>query len=152
MNWKVLLIGGAIAYMVFRDQINAALDSTAPAALPAVAQTPSAIPIAAGLDNTNTKSLIQQAAFKGGGSPDNMLTVDQWNYYYAQVRGIPAPGANAIGFPAGEERVTLDEYWAAMTSAGLGVLRGIASLQGAQPAEAALQLMRRTSASRAWGY
>jgi len=64
------------------------------------------------------------------------LDVDQWNYYYAQIRGISFPGAagtlilNSLGIPltapGRSQPVSIDQWISAAAAAGLsGYRRGL---------------------------
>ncbi|MBZ5580904.1 MAG: hypothetical protein LAQ30_01640 [Acidobacteriia bacterium] len=137
---KYALIGGGLAWLFFSDQIKAALAigaTAAPPASPAPADTTTPAPQPAALDTTSAKARLLAAASKDPAytAGQGTLNIWQWNYYYSQIRGVPGPDATAIGFADGATRVTVDEYWAAMTGHGLGAIR-----------------RRRTHAGSAWGF
>lgn len=73
-----------------------------------------------------TQSVRQQVAAAAQKDGLTMLTWDQWNFYYAQIRGASAGGwdeANTGGRPR-EYRMTLDEWYSTVAPWGLsGVYR-----------------------------
>lgn len=136
LKWG-LLLGGA-GYFLFRDQISAlATIATPPAAgtIPA-STTPQATttpPAATAPPVAQTTLQMMQAFAAAHGF--STLSFDQWNWVYDQVRGVPALPIETV-FPgqARERLMTIDEWWAGSSAAGLSGVR------------------RRSSASRAWGY
>jgi hypothetical protein len=118
MNWKWIAGAAAVAY-IFRDQLAATF---APAATQPAETQPAETTWAPALDTASTKARILAAASKDA-SYNGTLSYDQWNYFYSVVRGVPGPGSQAVGFSTGAIRLTIDEYWAAMTSHGLGRIR-----------------------------
>ncbi len=73
------------------------------------------------------RTLLVDAKNRNG--EGDMLTFDAWNYYYAQVRGVPGPPMEDVT-PAGTNRdflYSVDEYIALMSNKGFG--RMIASSQ-----------------------
>lgn len=131
LKWG-LILGGA-GYFLFRNQISAALATavTSPAAgtIPASTTPPAATapPVA-----QTTLQMMQAFAAAHGFST---LSFDQWNWVYDQVRGVAGLPIETV-FPgqARERLMTIDEWWAGSSAAGLSGVR------------------RRSSASRAWGY
>lgn len=66
----------------------------------------------------DTRGLVAQRA----GNP-NSMTFDQWNYFYAIVRGVPGP--DPATYLSGDQRarqLTINEWWAYMQSAGMNGL------------------------------
>lgn len=58
--------------------------------------------------------------------PNSLQTVDLWNWYYNQVRGIAGPSPESLFAGADRNRkYSLSEYWNAMSStgfSGMGVI------------------------------
>jgi hypothetical protein len=76
--------------------------------------TPSPVP------GPDTKRLVLEAAQKAGNGDNPMLTFDQWNYYYEQVRGAHGPAIeDAMPGVDRNFRMTVDEWWAAVQKVGL---------------------------------
>jgi hypothetical protein len=73
----------------------------------------------------NTYNLVKAAITSAGVS--GLQTVDVWNYYYQQIRGIPGPAPETL-FPNNDrnEKYSMDEWWAAMTGQGFSGLGLIA--------------------------
>lgn len=96
------------------------------AVVPAAGTTTS--PQAATVTNANavnTYNLVKAAIQSAGVS--GMQTVDVWNYYYQQIRGIPGPAPETL-FPSNDrnEKYSMDEWWSAMTGQGFSGLGLIA--------------------------
>ncbi len=74
-----------------------------------------------------TRDLVLAAATADGFSAGN---VDEWDYYYAQARGIPAPDPLDWGFDdvTRQQVLTFPEWWSTATANGLsgrsGYVRG----------------------------
>jgi hypothetical protein len=125
---KWVLILGGIAFL-FRNQLEAMLGIAAPAApapQPSPAPTTTPAPTSPISDASGTKALIldqvkTDATYIANGG---RLNINQWNFYYARVRGVPGPTSDVIGFPDASVLVSLDEYWNAMTAHGLSGLLG----------------------------
>jgi hypothetical protein len=78
----------------------------------------------------NTKSLVLNAATQYGvGGAGALNSVDTWNYFYNQIRGIPGPAPEDL-FPNNDknQKYSIDEWWAAMTSKGFSGLGQVANL------------------------
>ena len=81
-----------------------------PAASEPVVQNPAYSP--------TTRDRVANAA-RLAGNPD-LLSFDQWNYYFEQVRGIPGPPIEAV-FPNLNRatRMSVDDWWNAIAARGL---------------------------------
>lgn len=112
---KLLLMGGAgyLAYEFFLKPADPVV-SVAPAA----GIVPASTAPASTTNATTTQALVKAAATKGG---FNSGTVDQWNYFYAQARGIPAPHPDQWGVTDANraQTLTFDEWWSLASSHGL---------------------------------
>ena len=118
---KLLALGAAgfLGYKYFLAPKVAAPPTTDPSKVPG--PTP---PIT---NPVTTQSLVQAAAAKGGFTSG---TVDEWNFYYGQARGIAAPDPGDWGFDDSNRAqiLTFPEWWATASSHGLsgrsGYVRG----------------------------
>ena len=121
-----LIAGGAyiVSKYVFGFDPLAGLFGTV--ATPQIATSPQAANPNAAIQ-ANTKSLVVAAATAGGAAPNSYQTVDVWNYYYNQVRGIPGPAPEQV-FPGVDRNKTysVDEWWNALTGAGFSGIGYIA--------------------------
>ena len=130
---KVLLIGGGVAFL-FRDQLISLLGAGTSTAAPELPQTTVAPPNPnSGVsDAVGTYELMLAKVRSDPGYIANggRMNIDQWNYYYALVRGIPGPTSDVIGFSDAKTLVSLDEYWNAMTAHGLSGLRLMGRVRG----------------------
>lgn len=82
----------------------------------------------------DVKHLIAQAIGGDSGSAAGaatMQSVDIWNYYYKQVRGVDGPAPEDL-FPSHprDTKYSLDEYWAAMAGKGFSGLYTYHGMQG----------------------
>lgn len=118
---KLLLLGGA-AYIAYEYFIAPAATpaATAPAGgiQPAAPATPS--PAANPL---TTQQMVLAAAAKAN-PPFTQGTVDQWDFYYTQARGIDAPDPG--GYVTADQRaeiLTFPEWWALASAHGLSGYR-----------------------------
>jgi hypothetical protein len=146
---KWLLIGGAVAAFVFRNQIEEAIGvAGAPAPQPPAAPADPAAAAATPLtpqSASDTRARMFAAArtdpayIAGSGR----MTPFQWDFYYQAVRGVGAPSPAALGLD-GNMLLSLDEYWTAATAHGLSGL-------GRSPAGGAGGSRRRSLAAQAWG-
>lgn len=127
---KIGLIGAGafVAYeLFFKGHLPPILSSVPPSATSSATQQPQNTPSPASVSvaaAATTKDLIVRAAQSGAPAGwDHLYTWDQWNYFYAQVRGVPGPDlSNAWPGRDRGYRMAIDEYWAAMTAQGLSGL------------------------------
>jgi len=132
LKWG-LILGGA-GYFLFRNQISAALATTATTPATSTMPTTTTTPPAATTPPVAQTTLQMMQAYAAAHG-FTTLSFDQWNWVYSQVRGVAGLPIETV-FP-GQTRdrlMTLDEWWAGSSAAGLSGVR------------------RRSSASRAWGY
>jgi hypothetical protein len=67
----------------------------------------------------NTLALVAAAA----GGANQLLTFDQWNYYYKSVRGIAGPDPSLYLSSANRDmNLSINEWWTYMQQAGLSGL------------------------------
>lgn len=113
---KLLLIGGA-GYLAYEYFLKPAEVDAAPA-IAAAGIVPAATTPASAANATTTQALVKAAAAAGGFTSGN---VDQWNYFYAQARGIPAPAPDTWGVTDSNRAqvLTFDEWWDLASSHGL---------------------------------
>lgn len=118
---KLLLLGGA-AYIAYEYFI-------APAATPAAAAPAGGIQPAApatpppAANPLTTQQMVLAAAAKAN-PPFTQGTVDQWDFYYTQARGIDAPDPG--GYVTADQRaeiLTFPEWWALASAHGLSGYR-----------------------------
>jgi hypothetical protein len=146
-NLKLLLIAGGAAFL-FRDQLGAMFPNLfpfwAPEAEPSGAASPEREPApepgTTASSAATTKTLLLNAAKKDPAYKANngLLNTWQWQYYYAQVRGVDPD----LQWEHPERLMTLDEWWTGLSAAGLS---GARSGQPAAP-------VRISAARRAWRY
>ncbi len=124
---KLALIGGG-AYLLFKDQL-AYFFGGAQSALPAPSGQPAATqPPAASAPATTAPaapSLKEEILRRSAGDPaivNGLASSHVWGYYWAQVKGTPAPSPDRIGFSDGNALITLDTYLAGY-SHGLSGMR-----------------------------
>jgi hypothetical protein len=120
---KLLLLGGA-AYVAYEFFIApAAVPATVPVGgiQPATATTAPPAPPAA--NPLTTQQLVLALANKQN-PPFTQGTVDQWDFYYQQVRGIdaPDPGGYLTADTRGEI-LTFPEWWSLASAHGLSGYR-----------------------------
>lgn len=135
MNWKVLLIAGAAASLLFKDRITEFLNQSAAAAPSGQAEQP-APPTQTDITAANTVwgRILKWAEDQPG--YDGLATTHEWNYAYAQVRGVAVPANDATAAWDWNKRISFDEYVSHMSAAGLS---GVPAKQT-------------SAAARAWGY
>lgn len=110
----LLLIGG---YLVLRFMQQQQQPPSEPATGP--------VPAGPGAAPSDIKSLVAQVA--AAANPEVrplLLDSDQWAYYFRELRGTEPPAWEAI-FPGAtdrQKRLTIDEWWAAASQAGLSGL------------------------------
>ncbi len=110
---KVLLIGGfgAIAWWLLRGTTDAGTPATS-------ADNSSASQAAAG---PNLKEEILRRSAGDAAIVDGLANSHVWGYYWAQVKGTPAPSPDRIGFADGNALISLDTYLAGYSRlSGLG--------------------------------
>lgn len=72
------------------------------------------------------KQLLSQAVIAAQGTLPQLMTFDEWNYYYVPIRGMEPPkGFEESGLTSRTARITIDEY---LGYAGLKGLGGIGYL------------------------
>ncbi len=115
---KLLLVAGG-GYLLYRylsgntAGVAAAVVTSPAAAAPAVSTAPPS--------GASIKALVQAAA-QAAGYGGQLLTCDQWQYFYVQVRGVPASiDCGGVGYNR-SEKISLDEFWAMGSGAGLNGL------------------------------
>lgn len=118
---KLLLFGG-IGYIAYEYFIApAATPATAAAGGIQPATTPANPPPAA--NPLTTQQMVLAAAAKAN-PPFTQGTVDQWDFYYTQARGIDAPDPG--GYVTADQRaeiLTFPEWWALASAHGLSGYR-----------------------------
>jgi hypothetical protein len=132
----------AAAYMVYRyvsqsasaasaDPATTTTQQTAtqtttigPAATqPATTQQPAAVtqPTQA---QVTTRGLLLAASSGDPAIVSGTANYHVWGFYYNQVRGVPAPAPENVAMGDGMRRITVDEFLAAIATAGMSGLRG----------------------------
>ncbi len=122
MELKKILLGGAGAYGLYWLYQHGVFGGAAPAASPSSTPTnPTTQPVQnPTVQPPNTKALVLARA---GNDPNELLTFDQWNFFYSQIRGIPGPDPNQFLDQAHRsQNLSIDEWWGDMTSAGFSGL------------------------------
>lgn len=112
MKTLLWLAAGYLGYEYF---LAPALAAASPA--PAAAAAPAAIP-APSVNPQTSQAMILALAAKNGVT---QTTVDGWNWYYQQVRGVAPASPDQWGFKPETlgEILTFPEYWAIATQHGL---------------------------------
>lgn len=137
---KVLLIGGGVAALMFKDQITAMFsgEPKEPTAPPTGTQPPAAPPAApppAGIWDRLAAWAKTVPDYQANGT----LNFHQWNWGYSDIRKVAGPAPESVGMGDGSRAITFEEYRAALTAAGLSAAR---------PAAPPMP----NYARRAWGY
>lgn len=165
---KIVVLGGGawLLYEWWQQQQTATVPGSVPSsALPTptpgplgttVSSTPAAAPTtpaanSAGLASIRSQLQALAAAYLAANPSVTGLDVDQWNYYYAQIRGVAFPDAagaailTSLGIPftapGRSQTISVDQYLTAAAAAGLSGYRGM----GAAPY---LQLRNRSKVIR----
>ncbi len=120
---KLLLLGGAayIAYEYFIAPASTPV-ATAPGGIQAATMT-TAPPAPPAANPLTTQGMVLGIA-NAQNPPFTEGTVDQWDYYYTQARGIPAPDPG--GYVTSDQRaeiLTFPEWWALASAHGLSGYR-----------------------------
>lgn len=117
---KLLLFGGIgfVAYEYFTGGFETATSTTPPVGGIQPANSP-APPASTAANPLTTQNMVLALAAKQN-PPFTQGTVDQWDYYYSQARGIDAPDPG--GYVTADQRseiLTFPEWWALASAHGL---------------------------------
>lgn len=88
-------------------------------------------PQANGPITVDIKGMISNAMVADGLNPNNLFSVDVFNWYYHKLRGVTGPSPEELF--ANHDRntnYTLDEYWGAMAGKGFSGLYSYHGMQG----------------------
>lgn len=101
-----LLAGGYLLLRYLTDRAEASRTPAETYTEPAIVRAP------------DVRGMVLEKARASGALPqDGLLTFDQWNYFYQIVRGEPGPAIeDAMPGAPRERRITIDEWWAAVSS------------------------------------
>lgn len=112
--YKYALEQGWLGAPVLPPPIPGGQPQLPPPAVQPPAQPPSQPP-------ATTRNLVLAAATAAGNT--GLQTFDVWNYYYAQVRGIPGPAIeDALPGTLRDYKMTVDQWWAGVSSVGVSGL------------------------------
>lgn len=129
VKYGAIGIGGYFLLRYFGIDLLSGITTPAVSTVTGTADTPQAAnPNAATEQATaTTLSLLQAAMTANKQDPTKLYTVDIWNYYYNQVRGVAGPAPEEL-FPGVDrnKNYSLNEWWTAMSKAGFSGLGLIA--------------------------
>lgn len=131
-NLLTLLAVGVGGYLLYENYLAPTAVVTTSNGVPVTSVgsgTPVTTPASAGTNQTvapTTLQLVANAVSKDGGDPNGRMSFDQWNYYFAMVRGVPGPDP-ASAAPSYDRNYlySITEWWGKMTNAGFSGLRGV---------------------------
>ncbi len=114
LKYGLLAIGGYLLWNKFGDQFAGIIPGT-----PAATGTPlqNTVPTTVTTASPIRQLILDKVKANGEASP---LSYDQWNWYYAAVRGVPGPSwEDAIGGTHDRSwKMTVDEYLALVAAKG----------------------------------
>src|ERR1017187_10282667 len=76
-----------------------------------------------------TLQLVSNAVTAAKIDTTSYQSVDTWNYYYKQVRGIPGPAPETLFVGVDRNKLySINEWWTAMTGQGFSGFRGLGTI------------------------
>ena len=76
-----------------------------------------------------TLQLVSNAVTAAKIDPTSYQSVDTWNYYYNQVRGIPGPSPETLFVGVDRNKLySINEWWTAMTGQGFSGFSGLGTI------------------------
>lgn len=116
-KYGLLAVGGYFLYKQFQPQLASLLPSPGGGIQPVVPSKPE-VKTEAEAPKLNTKNLVLKAA-AGQLADDQLLSGDQWNYFYEKVRGTSGPDPTEL-WPDRDRafRMSVDEWWSSVSAKG----------------------------------
>lgn len=129
LGWGIAAVGGYFLLQHFGiDLLGSGTTATGTTTTPqANDNTANGTGVTASATATAILAMVAGQNYTAANGWNGLFNADQWNSFYAAVRGVPGPAPETIGFTGTNrnKNMSFAEYWAAMTAggfSGLGVI------------------------------